>query len=432
MKLLVLGGGGREHALAWRLSRDAGVRTVFCAPGNAGTADVARAVALDPCDPESVLAFVEQHDVRLTIVGPELPLTRGVVDALAARGRLAFGPTSTAAQIESSKVFAKEFMQRYRVPTAESVTCSSADEARATIDSGRFPFPVVVKADGLAAGKGVVIARDRREALDAIESMMIGRAFGAAGERVLVEEYLEGRELSFFAICDGTRAVAFHSAEDHKRAFDNDVGPNTGGMGAFAPSPLVDSRLAATITSGIIEPTVEGMRAEGRPFRGFLYAGLILTAAGPKVLEFNARLGDPEAQVVLPMLGEDLLPLLLDAASGSLTRPDCRFSSGARAGVVLASAGYPGKYETGAVIRGLVEVAKEPGTLVFHSGTRRQDGDVVTSGGRVLTIVGSGPDHASAIASAYRGVSRVSFEGMHHRTDIGAKALSPRSRIPNP
>jgi phosphoribosylamine--glycine ligase len=422
MNILVLGGGGREHALTWRLACDAGVSRIFCAPGNAGIAQVAVTVPLDPANPADVLAFVEEHDIALTVVGPELPLTRGVVDLLSARGRLAFGPTRAAAEIESSKVFAKEFMVRHRVPTADCEVCSSADAARRVVASGRFGFPLVVKADGLAAGKGVIIAEDRTVAFGAIDAIMVGRQFGEAGERVLIEECLAGPEVSFFVVSDGVRGLSFCSAQDHKRAYDDDRGPNTGGMGAFAPSPLVDAALAARIIDEVVTPTIDGMRAEGRPFRGFLYVGLMLTSGGPKVLEFNARLGDPEAQVLLPLLAEDLMPLLHDAAAGTLSRSSAVFASGATVGVVLASGGYPDRYETRKPIAGLDEAAAAPGVLVFHAGTAIQGDQVVTSGGRVLTIVGRGPDYGSAIARAYEAVGRIAFEGMHWRRDIGAKA----------
>lgn len=423
MNVLVLGGGGREHALAWRLASDGGVSRVFCAPGNAGTTLVATNVALDPGCPANVLAFVEEHDIALTVVGPELPLTRGVVDLLSARGRLVFGPTKAAAEIESSKVFAKQFMQRHRVPTASCEICSSAEEARAVVASGRFSFPLVVKADGLAAGKGVIVADDRPAALGAIDAMMVARQFGQAGDRILIEEHLTGPEVSFFVVSDGVRGLSFHSAQDHKRAYDGDHGPNTGGMGAFAPSPLVDAAMAARITDEVVAPTIAGMRAEGRLFRGFLYAGLMLTVDGPKVLEFNARLGDPEAQVVLPMLAEDLLPLVHDAAAGTLGRSSARFAAGATVGVVLASGGYPDRYDVQKPIAGLDEASSDPGVLVFHAGTANQGDQVVTAGGRVLTVVGRGPDYASAMVRAYEAVGRISFEGMHFRTDIGQKAI---------
>ncbi len=423
MNVLVLGGGGREHALAWRLARDAGVSQVFCAPGNAGIADVARTVPLDLADPRQVLDCVEDHDIGLTIVGPELPLTRGVADLLGARGHLVFGPTRAAAEIESSKVFAKEFMQRHHVPTAACEVCESADEARRAVASGRFSFPVVVKADGLAAGKGVVIADDGESAGRAIDAMMVGRQFGAAGDRVLIEEHLQGPEVSLFVVSDGVRSIAFGSAQDHKRVFDHDCGANTGGMGAFAPSPLVDDATASRIADQVIAPTIEGLREEGRPFRGFLYAGLMLTADGPKVLEFNARLGDPEAQVVLPLLDQELMPLLRDAAAGSLAASSARFSGDVAVGVVIASGGYPDKYETGKPIAGVEEAAQQPDVLLFHAGTARREQRLVTAGGRVLTVVGRAANYTAAMSRAYGAIGAIAFDRMHYRHDIGTKAV---------
>ncbi len=423
MNLLVLGGGAREHAIAWRLAADGGDARLYCAPGNAGIAALATLVPLDPADPAEVLAFVRQHDIDLTVVGPELPLTKGVVDLLASDGHLVFGPSKAAAAIESSKVFAKEFMQRHHVPTAACVICANAEDARRTVLSGRFGFPLVVKADGLAAGKGVIVAPDSSSAVAAIDAIMVARQFGPAGDRVIIEECLEGPEVSFFVIADGMRTVGFGSAQDHKRALDGDCGPNTGGMGAFAPSPLVDERMAARIQTEVIDPTIGGLRDEGRPFRGFLYAGLMLTADGPKVLEFNARLGDPEAQVVLPMLAEDLTPVLMEAAAGDLRRCSCRFAADALVGVVLASGGYPERYETGKPIVGLEQATSRQGVLVFHAGTARRNAEVVTAGGRVLTVVGRGADHRAAMTCAYGGASRISFDGMFYRRDIGEKAI---------
>ncbi len=424
MKVLVLGGGGREHAIAWRLASDPVVSRVFCAPGNAGIAQVASTVALDPGSPRDVVAFVEEHQIDLTVIGPELPLTRGVADVLAARRCLVFGPTKAAAEIESSKVFAKEFMSRHGVPTADYAICSNADEAARALESGRFGFPVVLKADGLAAGKGVIVAEDRAAARLAVETIMVARQFGAAGDRLLVEQCLEGSEVSVFAISDGTRAIHFGSAQDHKRAFDGDRGPNTGGMGAFAPSPLLDAALRARIDGEIIQPTIDGLREEGRPFRGFLYAGLMLTVDGPKVLEFNARLGDPESQVVLPLLAGEFAPVLREAAAGELNRSDCRFSADVAVGVVLASGGYPDRYQTGKPISGLESASAEPGALVFHAGTAIADSRIVTSGGRVLTVVGSGTDYPTAMERAYAAAGRISFEGMYCRRDIGRKAVA--------
>lgn len=426
MKLLVIGSGAREHALAWKLAREAGVSEVICAPGNAGMAEVARVLPLDTSDPEAVFALAAREQVDLTVIGPELPLTHGVADLFAARGRLLLGPTRLAAELESSKAFAKDFMARHGVPTADYQVCDTVDAAIALLGTGRFGYPVVIKADGLAAGKGVVVAADPVSATLAVRSMMVDRRFGPAGARVVIEECMRGPEVSVFALTDGRSAILLPTAQDHKRAYDGDQGPNTGGMGAFAPSPLVDDPLLDRIRDTIVLPTIEGMRAEGREFRGFLYAGLMLTDAGPKVVEFNVRLGDPEAQVVLPMVASDLAPLFRDAAAGRLGETSCRVREWPRVGVVLASGGYPDSYETGKAITGLAHAASVPGVLVFHAGTTRRGDTVSTSGGRVLTVVGEGQDYRQAISRAYEAAGRIAFEGRFMRSDIGKKAVYGR------
>jgi phosphoribosylamine---glycine ligase len=425
MKVLIVGAGAREHCLVWKLAHETGVSGILCAPGNAGIATLARCLPVDPGDPQGLLDLAEREGVGLTVVGPEVPLTRGIVDLFAARGRLAFGPTRQAAEIESSKVFAKQFMSRHHVPTAACRVCETAEQALGIVEGAEFGFPVVLKADGLAAGKGVTIAQDRETARAAVQAMMVDRTFGTAGARLVVEECLEGPEVSFFVITDGSRAVALPTAQDHKRAFDEDQGPNTGGMGAFAPSPLIDARLHDRILEEAILPVIEGLRHEQREYRGVLYAGLMLTKDGPKVLEFNARFGDPETQVVVPMLDEDLLPLLLEAASGKLERSRCRFRPEPHVGVVLASGGYPGSYRTGEVISGLPAASAMRDVTVFHAGTAERNGDVVTAGGRVLTVVGRGAGFKEAIDRAYCAVAGINFEGLHFRRDIGAKALVP-------
>ena len=423
MRILVIGSGAREHAMAWKLSREAGVSEVLCAPGNAGIADLARLIPVDPADPQAVLALAEREMVDLTVVGPELPLTRGVADLFQAHGRLLLGPTKAAAELESSKAFAKAFMARHRVPTAAYDVCDSPVAAQAVLASGRFGFPVVLKADGLAAGKGVVIAADPVEAARTVGAMMVDRRFGDAGCRLVIEEFMTGQEVSVFALTDGRRAVILPTAQDHKRAFDRDQGPNTGGMGAFAPSPLVDDDLLEQIRDTILMPTINGMREEGREFRGFLYAGLMLTPAGPKVVEFNVRMGDPETQVVLPMIDSDLAPLLRDAAAGRLGEETCRLREWPRVGVVLASGGYPDHYESGKPITGLGDAASVPGVVVFHAGTARRESHIVTAGGRVLTVVAEGKDYRQAIARAYEAAKRIHFDAVHMRRDIGQKAL---------
>ena len=423
MKVLVVGAGAREHALAWKLAGERGVSDLLCAPGNPGIAAIARCVQVDAGDPAALLALAEREQIDLTIIGPELPLSRGVADAFAAAGRPIVGPTKAAAQLESSKAFAKAFMARHRVPTARFSVCESAADALATLARGELGYPVVIKADGLAAGKGVVIAEDRAAAEAAIRSAMVDRRFGAAGERVVLEEFMVGEEASYFVLTDGRSAMSLSSAQDHKRIFDHDRGPNTGGMGAFAPSPLVTPELERRILDTIVRPVLEGMAAEGHPFRGFLYVGLMLTSTGPRVVEFNVRFGDPEAQVVLPMLDEDLSMLLWGAASDALPDRAARFRAEPHVGVVLASAGYPESSDNGRVIEGLDEAVRASGALVFHAGTAQRDGRIVTAGGRVLTVVGRGGTHREAIDVAYGAVDGIRFEGMQYRRDIGAKSI---------
>ena len=424
MKVLVVGGGGREHAIAWKLASERSVREVVCAPGNAGIAEVARVAPIDPASPEELARFAARERIDLTVVGPELPLDRGIADLFQARGLRIFGPSRAAAQLECSKVFAKAFMARHGIPTSRYRACDDASEAHAVVASGELGFPLVVKADGLAAGKGVVVAPDRETATLAVRAAMEDRLFGDAGARVVLEECLVGPEVSFFAICDGRRALPLVPAQDHKRAFDGDEGPNTGGMGAFASSPLVDAAMQAQIMRDVVEPVVAGLRADGQEYRGFLYAGLMLTGGGPKVIEFNVRFGDPEAQVVIPMVAGDLAPRLAAAADGALDGTPIAFGTRPHVGVVLASRGYPGSGPTGVPIFGLQSAVRVEDVLVFHAGTARRGDDVVTAGGRVLTVVGRGDTYGDAIERAYAGVSKISFEGMHYRHDIGRKALS--------
>jgi phosphoribosylamine--glycine ligase len=383
---------------------------------------LARTVPVNLSSPDDVLAVAVRERIDLTVVGPELPLSVGLADRFAAQGRLLFGPTAAAARLESSKAFAKAFMARHRIPTARFRTCDSYQEAIESVRSGEFALPVVLKADGLAAGKGVVVAHDQTEAEGAIAAAMRDWRFGAAGARLVVEECLTGPEVSFFVMSDGTRALFIGTAQDHKRVLDDDRGPNTGGMGAFAPSPLVDDALRARVMREVVEPVLLGMAAEGNPFRGFLYVGLMLTSTGPQVIEFNVRLGDPEAQVILPLIAEPLVQLLVAGASGELRRPDCHLSAEKEVGIVLASRGYPDSSETGRPITGIAE-AERTGVSVFHGGTALQNGQLVTAGGRVLTVVGHGNSFAKAIAHAYDGVSHIMFDGMQYRRDIGRKAL---------
>ena len=424
MKVLLVGGGAREHALAWKLCGEDAVSELVCGPGNAGIAALARCVALDVSDPAAILAAAARERVDFTVVGPELPLANGVADAFAAAGRPLFGPRRAAARLESSKVFAKRFMARHGIPTARFRVCDTPDAALAAVAGDEFGFPVVVKADGLAAGKGVTVAPDRAAAEAAVRDAMVDGRFGAAGASVVIEECLTGDEASFFVLCDGRRGLALPSAQDHKRAFDGDRGPNTGGMGAFAPSPLVSEGLAARVMEEIVRPVLDGLRAEGGEYRGVLYVGLMLTRDGPQVIEFNVRFGDPEAQVVLPMIETDLAPVLLAAAGGDLGAATWRTSGDPHVGVVVASGGYPGKYQTGYEIGGLEAAAAVPGVVVFHAGSRVEDGRIVTSGGRVLTVVARGGTFAAARDRAYEAAACIDFPDKHVRTDIGMKAIT--------
>jgi phosphoribosylamine--glycine ligase len=424
MKILILGSGAREHAIAWRLSQERSVTALTCAPGNPGIASLARCVPGDVGDPDALLSIAEAERPDLTVVGPELPLSLGVVDRFTAAGRAIVGPSRAAAALESSKSFAKAFMDRHRIPTARFAVCDAADEAMAFIARGGFGYPLVIKADGLAAGKGVVIAEDRSAAEGAVRAAMVDRSFGAAGARVVFEEFLIGEEASYFVLADGTTCMPLSSAQDHKRIFDDDQGPNTGGMGAFSPTPLVTRAVEQRVLDEIVYPVLSGMRAEGHPYAGFLYVGLMLTAEGPRVIEFNVRLGDPEAQVLLPMLDEPLAPLLEASAAGRLPSRPARFRDEPHVGVVLASGGYPDRAERGRVIRGLDAAAAVPDAMVFHAGTALEGGQIVTAGGRVLTVVGRGRSHREAIDVAYRAVAEVAFEGMQYRRDIGRKALA--------
>jgi phosphoribosylamine--glycine ligase len=423
MNILVIGGGAREHALAWKLSRERDVETVVCAPGNPGIAAVARCLPADISEPTELLALAKSQAIDLTIVGPELPLSRGVVDAFASAGRSIVGPTKAAAALEWSKAFAKDFMARHRVPTAAFRVCDSASEALTVIRRNEFDYPLVLKADGLAAGKGVVIAEDQPAAEAVVTSMMVHRRFGDAGDRVVLEEFLKGDEASYFVLADGTNFIELGSAQDHKRIFDDDRGPNTGGMGAFAPSPLVTSSINARVRDEIVRPVLDGMQQEGHPYRGFLYVGLMLTAEGPKVIEFNVRFGDPEAQVVLPMLDEELSWLLGEAATGALPSRPAKFRNEPHVGVVLAAGGYPDTPLSGQRIEGVEDASAVRGAIVFHAGTSKRDGHLVTAGGRVLTVVGRGSTFRDAIDTAYAAASHIRFKGMQYRRDIGRKAL---------
>ena len=424
MKILVVGSGGREHALVRRLAQGRTISRLACAPGNAGIHRDAERIAINADDVDGLAALARAERFDLTVVGPELPLDRGIVDRFRADGLRIFGPRRTAAQLECSKAFAKSFMSRHGIPTARYRVCDSAADAHALIASGELGLPIVIKADGLAAGKGVVVATSRADADAAIAAAMSERQFGDAGARVVVEECLDGPEVSFFALCDGRTAIPIGTAQDHKRIFDDDRGPNTGGMGAFAPSPLADAAFESRVMSEIVTPLMRGMREEGHEYHGFLYVGLMLTCDGPRVIEFNVRFGDPEAQAVLPLIEGDLPALLIAAADGHLAGHTIATSSDVAVCVVLASAGYPASSTSGVPIRGVDEAAHVDGVQVLHAGTRLDDDRFVTAGGRVLTVVGRGRTYEDAIARAYEGVSKISFEGMQFRRDIGRKALS--------
>lgn len=421
MKLLVVGGGGREHAIVWKLSQSRHVDKVYCTPGNAGIAEIAECVDVESNNFDALLDFVKYEWIDLTIVGPEEPLSRGIVDAFLKEGRRILGPTRSAAQLESSKVFAKDFMKRYGIPTAEYGVFTSYVHAE---DYVRMKgSPIVVKADGLAAGKGVFVANTVDEAIDALRIIMKEKAFGAAGNRVVIEECLEGEEASFMAFLDGKTVVPMASAQDHKRVYDNDAGPNTGGMGAYSPAPVVTKEMEEVIMERVMWPLMRGFRSEGINYKGVLYAGLMIKDDKPYVLEFNCRLGDPETQPVLSRLDSDLVEIAFAMIDGRLSEMDIKWRPEPSVCVVLASMGYPGKYEKGKVIKGLDEVRTEKGVHVFHAGTAFDDGNIVTSGGRVLGITALGSDIREAKERAYKAIGKIHFEGMHYRKDIADRAL---------
>ncbi|MEW5700861.1 MAG: phosphoribosylamine--glycine ligase [Candidatus Zixiibacteriota bacterium] len=420
LKILVVGGGGREHALCWSLRQSGQVREVFCAPGNAGIAEIATIVDIPDHNVPALVDFARRERIDLTIVGPERPLAAGIVDVFQEGKLRVFGPTAAAARLESSKVFAKEFMRRHAVPTAPFRTFDVAEDALRFLSD--CPGPIVVKADGLAAGKGVMVCRDREEAEAAVRKIMVERVFGAAGERVVVEQLLAGEELSVMAFADGERAVPMIPARDYKRAFDQDQGPNTGGMGAYAPVRPRDDSVLDQVADSILTPTIRGMKSEGTSYVGVLYAGLMLTETGPRVLEFNCRFGDPETQAVLPLLETDLVDVLGAALAGHLDFEPLSWRDACCAGVVLAARGYPGRYESGAPIEGDTRTAKD-NVFCFHAGTRRDSTDrLVSSGGRILGVFARAATHEGAVAGAYTAVERISVKGAHYRTDIGLRS----------
>lgn len=425
MKVLVIGGGGREHALVWKLARSPKAPQLYCLPGNPGIAGLASCLPGKIDDPPALADVAERHGIDLTVIGPEAPLVKGIVDEFQRRGLRAFGPSRAAAEIEGSKAFAKDLMARHGIPTASYRAFSDPEAAREYVN--RISYPAVLKADGLAGGKGVIVAADAGEALAAVDQVMVRRAFGASGDTLVVEEFLEGEEVSVLAFTDGRTVLPMVSAQDHKRIFDGDRGPNTGGMGAYSPAPVYTPAIAEQVEREVLRPVVRALAAEGREYRGVLYAGLMITPAGPKVLEFNARFGDPETQVILPRLNTDLIEVMEAVVDGRLHEISLDWTEKAAVCVVLAAGGYPGPSETGRAITGLSEISRLDGVIAFHAGTTTRNGDVLTAGGRVLGITALGDDIAAAAELAYRAVGSISFDGLHYRKDIAARAIGPHN-----
>lgn len=420
MKVLVVGSGGREHALAWKISQSPLVSKLYCAPGNAGTLSIAENAPVPDNDIPGLAKFCEEKKIDLTVVGPEVPLTLGIVDQFEERGLRIFGPTRKAAELEGSKVFAKQFMERHRIPTARFKVAETPTQALRILRSGEFFFPLVVKADGLAAGKGAIVCPSPRKAEEAVDMIMVERQFGEAGKRIVIEEFLKGKEVSFIVISDGAKLQPLVTTMDHKAAYDGDRGPNTGGMGAISPSPFITPELFSEIINTIVFPTINRLREEGRTFKGVLYVGLMLSEEGPKVLEYNCRFGDPETQVQMVRLESDLVELLFNVISGNVLKSEIQWNSNASGCVVLASGGYPLSYEKGKAIEGLKEAADLPGITIFHAGTRADGKHLLTNGGRVLNVCASEKTLAGTMEKIYAAISRVSFEGMHYRRDLGA------------
>jgi phosphoribosylamine--glycine ligase len=421
MKVLVLGSGGREHALVWKLRQSSRISQLYCAPGNGGIAEDAECLPADLKSLQSMVALGERLQPDLTVVGPELPLTLGVVDEFTRRDWPVFGPTAVAAQLESSKSFAKEFLQRHRIPTAHYAICDSVDEVRAALS--HFHVPIVVKADGLAAGKGVVIAATKEEAAIAAAEMLSGKMVGEAGTRVVLEEFLKGDELSFLVFSDGERVVPLVAAQDHKRIGEGDTGPNTGGMGAYSTPDIIDDKMRDWLVNHIARPVVAGMKSEGVEYKGVLYCGLMMTARGPMVLEFNCRFGDPETQPILMRLESDLLDALESSIEGRVSDGDFKWTRDAAVCVVMASGGYPGTFEVGKNIVGLSQAASVNGVKVFHAGTSNRDSEFYTAGGRVLGVSARAPELATAVKNAYAACDKIKFSGATYRKDIAARAL---------
>lgn len=420
MKVAVIGGGGREHTLAWKLAQSPSVDKLYAIPGSAAMSEVAQCVDIALSDLDAITDYAKNEGIDMLVVGPEVPLTEGIADLAQSKGLAVFGPNKAAAQMEGSKVFAKNLMKKYHVPTAAYASFTDGDATKAYIKEQGAP--IVVKADGLAAGKGVVVAQTEAEAIEAVNAMMEDHIFGASGGRIVIEECMVGEEASLLAFVDGKTIVPMISAQDHKRIFDNDEGPNTGGMGAYAPAPVVTPEIRKEVEEKILKPVVDGLKQEGITYQGCLYAGLMITADGPKVVEFNCRFGDPETQAVLPLLDGDLAQIMYACAKGTLTADMVHWKDAAACCVIMASAGYPASSHKGDVISGLDAVDKED-VMVFHSGTAKKDGQYVTNGGRVLGVTAVAPDLQSAIEKAYANVKRIHFDGQQVRSDIGAKGL---------
>ena len=421
MKVLVIGSGGREHALVWKITQSPKISQVYCAPGNAGISKLAKCIDIDADNLEKLANFAQKEKIGLTVVGPELPLSKGIVNEFDQRGLKIFGPSKEATEIESSKVFSKYLMKKHNIPTANYEVFHNREEAFNYIK--KQAFPLVIKADGLAAGKGVFIIKNLVQAEDALDALMELKKFGEAGKQVIVEEFLKGEEVSILAFCDGKTVVPMVASQDHKKIFDNDQGPNTGGMGAYSPVPFYFNKEKKRVLEEILKPTIKGLQREGRRYKGVLYAGLILTKEGPKVLEFNARFGDPETQVVLPRLKTDLIDILNAVIEGSLHKINIEWKNNSAVCVVVASGGYPGKYQKYKVISGLNKLEKMKDVIAFHAGTKFQDGKVVTSGGRVLGITAWDDTISKAKEKAYQGIEKIYFENMYHRKDIAVKAI---------
>ncbi len=421
MNVLLIGSGGREHALALSISKSPLLSKLYVAPGNPGTAAIAENIALDPADHRNIIAFCHRMRIALVVIGPEAPLVAGLVDELEAAGFPAFGPSKAAAQVEGSKGFTKDLCRDFSIPTGAYERFTSAEPAKAYIR--KHGAPIVVKADGLAAGKGVIVAMNETEALDAVDMMFSG-AFGAAGAEVVIEEFLDGEEASFFALCDGERALAFASAQDHKRVGDGDTGPNTGGMGAYSPAPVMTDEVSARVMREIVEPTLKGMKARGAPYKGVLFVGLMIGKDGPKLIEFNARFGDPETQVMLPRLDEDILPLLLDCAAGTLRNSPVRLKAQTALTVVYAAKGYPDAPERGSEIRGVDKAAAMAGVTIYHAGTKQDGARLLANGGRVLNVTALGSSVSEAQTRAYAAIDVIDWAGGFCRRDIGWRAVA--------